>query len=246
MKPILKSTALIIACLTGLLVIKANYSQEVFIESKESKTTTGGPVFNKIKWFQFKDKDVWMMNQSHHGSLATAKSWDRLAILVDKTQSPKVARFYQFEPGPLEWQENLPERPFKVSCFMCHNNGPRVIRPNYDSPFDPTSLKDKLKVFYWNLRIELYGRVLASSVHDERDQTQFPPFRFRSSYENEPLRVATCIKCHKESGFLARGLLRRQQMPTIKFMLESGQMPPLGFYLSSQEKQELELFLEGF
>lgn len=246
MKRILKATAFIIACLMGLLVVAIDDSQEVFIESKESKTTTGGPVFNKIKWFQFKDKDVWMMNQSHHGSLVGEKSWDRLAIVVDKTQSPKIARFYQFERGPLEWREGLNEKPFKVSCFMCHNNGPRVIRPNYDSPFDPTGLKDKLKISYWNLRIKLYGRVLASPAHDDRDQSQLPPFRFRSSYENEPLQVATCIKCHKESGFLVRGLLRRQRVPTIKFMLESGLMPPFGFHLSSKEKQELEMFLEGF
>lgn len=246
MKRILKLTAFVMACLIGLLVFVVHDDQEVFIESKESKTTTGGPVFNRIKWFKFQDKEIWMMNQSHHGSLTPLKSWDRLAIVVDKNQSPPTARFYQFEPGPLEWQEGLEQRPFKVSCFMCHNNGPRVIRPNYDSPFDPTQLKDKLKITYWNLRIRLYGRVLASPIHDAQDKSQLPPFRFRSPYENEPLHVATCIKCHKESGFLARGLLRRQQVPTIKFMLESGQMPPLGFHLSSQEKQELEMFLEGF
>ncbi|MBK8201496.1 MAG: cytochrome c [Bdellovibrionales bacterium] len=187
-----------------------------------------------------------MMNQSHHGSHAGEKAWDRLAIVVDKTQSPKIARFYQLESGPLEWREGLAEKPFKVSCFMCHNNGPRVIRPNYDSPFDPTSLKDRLKISYWNLGVKLYGRVKASPHHDERDMSQLPPFRFRSSYENERLQVATCIKCHKESGFLARGALSRQQVPTIKFMLEMGQMPPLGFRMSAQEKQELQLFLEGF
>lgn len=246
MKRFLKATAFGIVCLTSLLVIAVSDNQEVFIESQESKTTTGGPVFNKIKWFQFKDKDVWVMNQSHHGSLARAKTWDRLAIVVDKTQSPKVARYYQFEPGPLEWRETLSEMPFKVSCFMCHNNGPRVIRPNYDSPFDSISLKDKLKISYWNMRIKLYGRVLPSPIHEDQDKFLLQPFRYRSTYENESLQVTTCIKCHNESGFLARGLLRRQQVPTIKFMFESGQMPPLGFHLSSKEKQELEMFLEGF
>ena len=187
-----------------------------------------------------------MMNQSHHGSFVGSKSWDRLAIVVDKSHLPQTARFYQFESGPLEWRDDLTEKPYKVSCFMCHNNGPRVIRPNYDSPFNPTSIKDRLKISYWNLRIKLYGRILAHSIHEERDLTAVPPFRFRSAYENEPLQVATCINCHKETGFLARGALRRQQVPTIKFMLESGQMPPLGFNLSSQEKQELQLFLDGF
>lgn len=246
MKTTLKVAAVIIPCMAGLLIVLGSDSQEIFIESQESKTINGEAVFNKIKWFQFKDKDVWMMNQSHHGPQVGAQSWDRLAIAVDKTQSPPVARFYQLEPGPLEWKESLAERPFKVSCFMCHNNGPRLIRPNDDSPFSPTGFKDRLKISYWNLRIRLYGRVIASSVHDDRDHSQLPPFRFRSTYENEPLQVATCMKCHKESGFLARGLLRRQQLPTIKFMLESGLMPPFGFDLSSKEKEELKTYITGF
>ncbi len=252
MKRILKPTVpvtLFLVSVTGLLVplvLAIADGQGVLLESMESKTTGGGPVFNKIKWFRFQDKDVWMMNQSHHGSLAEEESWDRLAIVIDKTKFPKTARFYQFEPGPLEWREGLRERPFEVSCFMCHNNGPRVIRPNYQSPFEPISLKDRLKLSYWNLQIKLYGRVLASPVHDDLDQSQLPPFRFRSTYENEPLQITTCIKCHKESGFLARGLLRRQQLPTIKFMVESGLMPPLGFALTAKEKQELDRFLEGF
>lgn len=229
----------------GILVFIVNDDQELLIESQESKTTLGGPVFNKIKLIRRGRKDVWMMNQSHHGAHAGENAWDRLAIVVDKTQSPKIARFYQLEPGPLEWREGLTEKPFKVSCFMCHNNGPRVIRPNYASSFDSMPLKDRLKIYYWNLRVKLYGRVKASPHHDERDKSQLPPFRFRSSYENEPLQVAACSKCHKESGFLARGALSRQQVPTIKFMLESGQMPPLGFRMSAQEKQELELFMEG-
>lgn len=246
MKSILKATAFTFVCLFGLLVFIVNDDQEVLIESQESKTSLGGPVFNKIKSIQLGDKDVWMMNQTHHGSHAGEKAWDRLGIVVDKTQSPKIARFYQLESGPLEWSEGLTEKPFKVSCFMCHNNGPRVIRPYYDSPLDSTSLKDRLKISYWNLRVKLYGRVVASPHHDDWDKSQLPPFRFRSSYENEPLQVATCVKCHKESGFLARGALSRQQTPTIKFMLESGQMPPLGFRMSAQEKQELESFLDGF
>lgn len=187
-----------------------------------------------------------MMNQSHHGSSLAVNLWDRLAIVVDKTTSPKVARFYQLESGPLEWKNDIPIKPFKVSCFMCHNNGPRVIRPNYASPFDPTGMGDELKIAYWNVKIKLYGRVVADKIYDESDFRELPPFRFRGSYENEPLRVATYIKCHKENGFLARGHLRRQQIPTIKFMLESGQMPPVGFWMSSKEKQELESFLEGF
>lgn len=246
MQRILKIALLILICLTGLLIISAWDHQDVLIESTESKTTSGDPVFNKIRWLQFKEIDVWLMNQSHHGLNAHETSWDRLAIVVEKNRSPKVARFFQFEPGPLEWQENMRERPFKVSCFMCHNNGPRVIRAHDDSILASTSLKDKLKIAYWNLRIKSYGRVIVSPVHDARDKVDWPPLRLRSAYENDVLKVRTCANCHKESGFLARGLLRRQQLPAIKFMLESGEMPPFGFSLSSQEKKEIQLFLTGF
>lgn len=251
MNPIVKTFAILFSGASTLLVIHLFDHQEVFLESRESKTVNGRPVFNKIKWFQFKDKDVWMMNQSHHGldnsaSPETAKSWDRLAIVVDKTHYPKRARFYQLEPGALEWQEDLAEKPFRVSCFLCHNNGPRNIRPDYDSPSNPTTLEDRFKIAYWNFRMNSYGRVVADSIHNQRDQTTTPPFRFRGAYENEHLNIAACVKCHKDSGFRARGFLTRQQVSTIKFMVESQQMPPLGSWLSNQEKQELEVFLQGF
>jgi len=242
-----KAFILLSAILIGLLALVISDGQEVFLESMESKTIEESPVFNRIKWFQFKDKDVWMMNQSHYGAKGLGPdSWDRLAIVVDKTQNPKTAKFYQLEPGPLEWKENLTQKPFKVSCFMCHNNGPRAIRPNYDSPLNPTTLQDRIKISYWNLRMKLYGRVLPDASHEEMKPALGRPFRFHSTYENEPLRVRTCMKCHKESGLFARGFLSRQQIPTIKFMLESGEMPPAGFTLSLEEKAQMEKFLEGF
>lgn len=249
MKQALAAAFVLIVCLLGLLAAPLLDDQEVFLESRESKTVGGGPVFNRIKWFNSKDKDVWMMNQSHHGPHAEATAWDRLAIVVDKTKTPKVARFYQLKPGPLEWDENAIEsstRPFRISCFLCHNNGPRAIRPNERSSFGPLSLTDRWKITYWNLRIKLYGRVKPDQVHDQLDRSAQTPFRFHGSFANEPLRVAVCLTCHNESGFLARGLLRRQQMATIKFMVESGEMPPRGFGLSGEEKRELARFLDGF
>ncbi len=232
-----------IAVLAVLLVSVLSDDQEIFLESKESKSSAGGPIYNKIKWFSSAEKDIWMMNQSHHG--INSNSWDRLAIVVDKTRTPKTARYYQFEPGPLEWNEQLKERSFKVSCFLCHNNGPRVIRPNNESLFNPTSIKEKFKIFYWNLRIKSYGRVVADPIHDEKDLHELPPFRFQGKYENDILKVKTCVKCHKEDGFLARGFLKRQQKPTIQFMIESGTMPPFGYKLAEAEKRELERFLLG-
>lgn len=230
----------------GFLGFCLNDSQEVFIASKESKTISGNPVFNKITWFSGKEKDIWMMNQSHHGARVSEDKWDRLAIVIEKTKSPKVAKFYQFKSGPLKWEEKLEEAPFKVSCFICHPNGPRVIRPNYDSPLDPTTIKDRLKVFFWNLKIKSYGRVIPHKSHTTNDKRLKPPFRWSSKYENEVLKIASCIQCHKEQGFLARGVLTRQNIPTIKFMLAAGKMPPFGFALSNEEKHQLKEFIQGF
>lgn len=236
----------------GLWDLVGSDVPEVSLESKESKTVLGGPVFNKIRWFQSNDKDIWMMNQSHHflanGEVKPTDPslWDRLAIVIDKTKRPHRARFYQLEPGPLEWREDLKEVPFKVACFMCHNNGPRAIRPNYDSPLNPTRFKESIKITYWNMRMRFYGRVLPDQVHDEKDPSLAVPFRFQSRYENEPLKVKACSRCHNDSEESSRGFLSRQQMPTIRFMLESGQMPPAGKSLTSEEKQQLEKFLAGF
>ncbi len=228
------------------MIIIFNDDHEIFIESEESKTMSGNAVFNKIKWIRLEGKDVWMMNQSHHGPSLKKEAWDRLAIVVDKTITPKSVKFYQLEPGPLEWNGNQKKKPFKVACFMCHSNGPRAIRPNYSSTFSPTGLKDRLKIYMWNLRIKSYGMVSEHSSHTKLDKKLIPPFRWRGQYENEILKVKTCMRCHKESGFMARGTLKRQNVPTIKFMVERGHMPPLGFSLSQNEKKELERFLKGF
>lgn len=244
---ILKASAFIIAgTLGGLLVIAQSGDQELLIESKESKTINGEPVFNKIRWFKFKDKEIWMMNQSHHGESAQPQSWDRLAIVVDQTKSPPTAKYFQFEPGPLEWRENLPQKSFSVSCFRCHNNGPRAIRPNAESRVSPIDLRKRIRISYLNLRMKMYGRVVPHPSHQFSDAHLQTPYRLPGSFENESLQVPVCLRCHKETGFLARGLLRRQQFPTIRFMIESGAMPPLGFHMSQQERKDLEMFLQGF
>ncbi|MCB9027126.1 MAG: cytochrome c [Bdellovibrionaceae bacterium] len=54
------------------------------------------------------------------------------------------------------------------------------------------------------------------------------------------------MKCHKGNGFLARGYLTRQNMPTIKFMLERGYMPPFGLSMTDEEQQQIQQFLRGF
>ena len=49
MKPVYKAVALALVVLNTALVIRIQDNREVFIESEESKTITGSPVFNEIK-----------------------------------------------------------------------------------------------------------------------------------------------------------------------------------------------------
>ena len=118
----------------------------LLIESLESKTKTGGDIYNKIKFIQKEKLDIWMMKQSHQG-LSNEEDWDRLAIVVDKSIKPHKARFYQLESGPLMWTGKAKEIPYKVACFLCHSNGPRAIRPSLESSVVPLSFKERLKVF---------------------------------------------------------------------------------------------------
>ena len=221
--------------------------RSIVIESLESRTQEGLPVFNEIKWLPGRDRDVWMMNQSHSGAHANAGQWERLAIVIDKTKSPKVAKFYQLQAGELDWKENLPEAPKRVSCFMCHANGPRAIRPNADSPSATLNGWQKAKIAFWNARIKSYGRVVADPAMSVGvpDANGYP-FRLEGEFENKSLKVKTCQLCHKENGFLARGELKGQHFMAIRFMIDSGQMPPLGIPLSAEDKQEIERFLKGF
>lgn len=222
--------------------------QEILIESEESKTKNLTSVFNKIKWISLPNQDIWMMNQSHYGVHATKDQWERLAIVIDKTKKPMTAKFYQLEPGPLEWSEDLKNKrtPYRASCFICHSNGPRAIRPVSKSQEVNLSYKEKMRLVFWNLRIKTYGRIDYDKSHDQEDLSLETPFHLEGKSENAVLKVKTCTLCHKEDGFFARGVLRRQQTGTINSLVNNGHMPPPGFFLSPKEKRELKDFMRGF
>lgn len=234
--------------ITGTLVSVVSDKSSVFIESEESKNKYMKSVFNEIRFIPGENQDVWMMNQSHHGRHPEQKQWDRLAIVVDKTTTPKTARYYQLKPGPLEWEENLKTQrePYRVSCFLCHNNGPRALRPVAESTLASLNWKQKVQIAAWNFRMKTYGRIQVHSEHDSEDLNQRPALRFHFPQANQELKVKPCMMCHKEEGFLARGTLVHQQRGTIKSLVDRGEMPPPGFSLSPKEKKELEDFMMGF
>jgi len=212
----------------------------VLFQSLESKTVENAPVFNRIKFFPGWQRDIWMMNQSHHGADAPAGRWDRLAIVIDK--KGKTARFYQLPPGKLEWDESLPGQaiPYRVSCFICHPNGPRAVRP--DSAGLSLSPFTKWKVSWWNLRVRMYGRIHEAPEQAIADAQLRVPFRHRAPLDNDELHVKACAKCHNEN---ARGPLTRQNALTIQFMLEKDLMPPSGRRLSEKDRRSLEAFIAG-
>ncbi|MNK86943.1 hypothetical protein D3C87_1068680 [compost metagenome] len=232
----------------GGLFLLATDSQSVFIESAESKNLELKSVFNEIRWIPGIKQDVWMMNQSHFGRHLQVSQWERLAIVIDKTQSPPVAKYYQLAAGPLVWEESLLQKqtPYRASCFICHNNGPRALRPVSESQEASLSFRDRAKIQFWNWRIKTYGRIHYDRGHDETDKTLEVPFSFHTPEDQDELKVKTCVICHKEQGLFARGALVRQQTGTIKSMVARGEMPPPGFDLSELEKRELQNFLKGF
>ncbi len=197
----------------------------ILFQSAESQTIEGGPVFNEIQWSWKNGKEVWSMRQSHGGKNLSPEKWDKLSIVMDKK-----ATFIQMSP------ESEKKIEYKVSCFMCHPNGPRVIRPAEGS----LTLTENLKVKMLNLRIKLYGR-----VESEGKTIGATPFRHEGKISNSPLKLPRCTSCHKEEGLFARGTLTRQNSLTINYMVKSAHMPPFG-ELTPKEQQYLENFMEGF
>lgn len=223
--------------ITGLYLVISD-EQEVLIESFESKTIADQPVYNQIKYFSFKDKDVWMMKQSHHGFEYEKNKWDRLAIVVSKGQQGKTAEFMQLPPGDLVWSDDLPKHRIenRVACYMCHSNGPRAIRPA-DSTEAQLNWNEKVKIFFWNLKIKSYGQMSSEGQ---------APFRYQGKLENDKLIVKVCLYCHSEGHFYSRGFLKRQNAAAIQFMLKNKIMPPLGFSISEKEEKQIENFIVGF
>lgn len=185
--------------------------KSVTFQSLESETETGAPVFNQVSWQPGLKQDVWLMRQSQGQFHKDMGSWDKLKIVVDKSKRPYQARFYQ-------------EGGYKARCFACHANGPRAIRPQWQSPAVDNNVLDRLRVAVWNMRIKTYGRV--ESVPGQ-DDTHSTPFRSQHQILARPLGLTSCLRCHASGGL--RNPLTVEHLGTARFMLEKGLMPPFPF-----------------
>lgn len=207
-------------------------TQGIFLRSWESKTIHGEPVYNSIKYIKQVGKEIWMMNQSHHGFTATSEKWDRLAIVIEN----KTANFYQLPPGPLEWTEYLVGQKIdlKVDCRQCHSNGPRAIRPAPDFKSLMTTMENAT-LFLLNVRMKFYGK-LQSNL--------WTPTEILPEKSFTKITLQTCLHCHNNGNKpWNRAQLTVQQRDTIRFLLENNLMPPSGFALSDDERLHLQNFL---
>ncbi len=219
----------------GLALLSAQDSSVAF-QSLESKTETGAPVFNEIKFKTGDGKDIWIMRQSHHGYESNKLTWDRLAIVIDKTVSPKKALFYQLKPGNLDFTPETAQ-PLGARCLACHANGPRAIRYDLDSKIKPIFFS-RFLVAIWNLRIKTYGPV--ESV-EARHFSDGAPFRAPFQVFSHPLPVKSCTRCHSSGGI--RNALTYEQVGTAAFLVKNKFMPPWPFRADPEDAKLLQRLL---
>ena len=203
-------------------------------QSLESVTETGAPVFNEILWVPGLKKDIWLMRQSHHGHHLDEKQWDRLAIVVDKSRSPKVAQFYQLKSGDLSFEPTL-AMPLKARCYACHANGPRSIHMNTQSEWIKTTWSKRVTAALWNLRIKTYGQVKGQAALQFQEgivfSSQLPLLK-------KKLTLKSCAFCHSENAL--RQPLHFEHLGTMRFLVKNKIMPPFPFQISEDDEKAID------
>jgi nitrate/TMAO reductase-like tetraheme cytochrome c subunit len=230
-------TLLSLSLLLGATVL-SSFKTPVLIESRESKNKVHQPIFNKISYQWGMKKDVWLMRQSQEGLNVDERKWDELSIVIDKTTSPATVSYHQYE--------NDKEIEYRASCFLCHANGPRAIRPETESKLVQNSSWEKLKIKFMNLRIHTYGKIaLENKAQKLLGKERITHLSFKHASAWEDLNIPTCLKCHNEEGFMGRGRLKKQHAATIHHLTQTGAMPPWPYTLSPEEKDQLKKFIYG-
>lgn len=202
---------------------------EVFIESIESKTADGKKIYNKIRFIAGEDKDVWLMDQNHP---ALKEGWDHLKIEVDKTTKPYKAYYYQMDKKGKEVE-------YRVSCYMCHVNGPRAIRANFASKKTKNNFWDMLTVFYWNLTIKHYGTIETPERNLLHGVVRKVPVKIQHPRYNKVVEPNSCSLCHGKESLMGRSELKSQHRATIMHLVNEGQMPPWPFKLDQSDRVKL-------
>lgn len=204
-----------------------NYSKPIFIESLESRSIDGKPVINAINYSSKDGIETWTMKQNHHDG----KEWDDLKIIVNTNYEPATAEYFQYKNGV--------EQEFRVSCFTCHANGPRLIRPNFKSREAKLSLYERGVISYWNLKIKHSGNIETPQDVTLLDQFRKVPLKYEGRFDNKVIELESCNLCHGENSLMGRSAIEAQHQGTAKYLIESGEMPPLFFKISPEDKKFL-------
>lgn len=252
-------------CATIGLTWLTTRNVEVTFESAESRTPSGGPVFNRVRYIadglleSGPAGGLWLLTQSHSGRNALdTDAADHLSIHVESkppsqnhsTPGNRTARFAQWHAplssSPKENRSNhnvTKEVDYTVPCGLCHANGPRLIRPRQDSKEAPVSWRGRLMIAALNVRIVLAGRISAVEFSVLTNETQRRvPFLPHDAKARERLSLPACAKCHGGDGLLAREPLLRAHFLSVGFLLREGAMPPGWRSLSPDEHKSLKKF----
>lgn len=202
--------------------------QPLVFLSLESKTDQGEGVYNRIKFIPGWNVDIWIMQQNHRGPNQPTNSWDRLAILVDKTKSPREASFYQFIPGELKFGTLAEQTAFRAPCYSCHASGPRAIRPA------TSNVIEIMKVGLLNLRIKTYFQ--SKSIAGQNVVGDVP-FKRQHKMLEKNLPLTGCAMCHGENKI--RNELTFDHLATAQFLVEKNEMPPWPLRLLDSDREKL-------
>jgi len=224
-------------------------SATVIFESEESKTLEGKPVFNQV-WLEKSDEqeDIWAMRQSHHG--AKFYPADQLRIVINKNTRPYRASFFQYSEKNGKAFEEVQ---YRASCFACHANGPRALRPVLNSEIFPLEVKSRLLVALWNFKIKSYGRVETAPETLIKEKVRAVKLKFEGAMDQDILKVKTCLYCHSDGSDPdgrwwqnhKRAPLLRQHAMSIQHLVETNQMPPFPFKLEEAEREAIQQFING-
>ncbi len=207
----------------SVLILTSCHSNYITFESKESKNIENNNVFNQIKLESTREQDTWYMNQSHHEK-SFVTNYDQLKIVVNKRKG--TTKYFQYK--------NNKAVPFSVKCTLCHSNGPRKITPT-ESSYNELTLKEKLIMALWNIKIKTYG-----NLKNTQEKLEF------EDQNNETLNLKTCTQCHSNNSLFARGKLKRGNFLAIKYQLDNNLMPPWPYKISKKDKNKIKKFLMGF
>ncbi len=224
--------------LAGGVFLLATASDSITFESIESRTLEDLPVYNQVSFETNGNEDIWKMKQSHGGRHLALKDWDQLMIKVDKSKRPFKVSYHQLKNGK--------EVEYKVSCYFCHSNGPRIIRPELKSAKAPLTLQQRMQIQLWNMRMKSYGKVVINPKSlTFAGKPRETPLKYFGKRDVEPLKLSSCTMCHHDSWW-GRGTLTRQQALPMAHLVKTKQMPPWPFSITPEEQEKLNVYLKGF